>query len=416
MALPTIPQNTLTSTGLTLVSQAVWLNYFTLLFQTLYGSNVILTQDSPDGQLINIIIQVLLDNQDLTQQVFSSFDPMQAFGTTLDQRLGIAGIVRLSGTYSQVNITIQATQSTIIYGLDQTVNPVYTLSDSSGNQWELVTTTTLSAGSNINIIFEASSPGPINDVPGSIINQVTSVVGISAVSNPQGPFIIGTSEETDSAVKIRFQSSQQGYYTQLYTALSNVSGISSINIEENDTGQNVSTIPNTGTATITNANSIWVIVGGNPVSSEIANAIYQNRSAGCSMVGSQFFPVARPNGSTFTVYWDVVALVDLYVQLHLQSINGTTPPLVANVQNLLSTSASYSTTATWANATTSMTINGSTTGLAVGQLIQGTGISDNTFTTAISGSTVTFSPEAIASGSTASVHVFYPWNIPTGNR
>jgi hypothetical protein len=414
-SLPTIPTNTLTANGLTLVSQADWNTYFTAVFQALYGSDIVLTQDTPDGQLIGIIIQAILDNQDLVQQVYSSFDPTQAIGTALDSRLGLVGIVRLAGTYSLVNVTVTTTQPVQLYGLDQTAQPVYTLSDSNGNQWQLLNSITTSQGANVGIVFQASLPGPTTTTVSSITTQVTGVVGVSSVTNPQAPYQIGTAEESDVSAKIRLAQSRQAFFTSLYTALSNVSGITSINIQENDTSENDSEIPNTGTASSSNAHSIWVVVGGNASASSIANAIYQNRNAGCGMVGSTSAIVTRPDGSTFTVYWDVVALSDLYIEMWLTSIDGVTPPAVASVAEQLSTSSSYQYTATWSSAATSMTINATVGGdsvssIAVGQLVQGTGIPDNTFVTGVSTvastTTVTFSNAATAPGSTSAV-TFY---------
>lgn len=417
-SLPTLPTNSLTANGLTLVTQATWLAFFTAVFQGLYGSDVILTQDTPDGQLINIVIQAILDNQDLTQQVYSSFDPTQAIGTTLDQRLGLVGIKRLGGTFSQVGVTINTSQAITLFGLNQTAQPVYTLSDSSGNSWQLLNTITTAQGTNLGVIFQASLPGPINTTVNSITTQVSSVTGVASVTNPQVPFLIGTSEETDAAAKLRLSQSRQAYFTTLYTALGNISGVTSINIEENDTKTNNPLIPDTGTASDgDNSNSIWVIIGGSPDPSSIANAIYQNRTAGAGMVGSTSFTVTRPDGSTFVVYWDQVQLSDLYVEMWLQSINGITPPAVANIQNQLSAASTFLFTATFASASTSMVINGTIggdvlTNIAKGQLIQGAGIADNTFVTGVSVSngvtTVSLSNPTTAPGTTEQVSFFAP--------
>lgn len=326
-SLPSIPVSTLTNTGLALVTQAQWQTFMTAVFQGLYGTDIVLTPDSPDGQLMNIFIQVVLDSQELTRQVYTSFDPNQAFGVTLDQRLGLSGVIRLGGTFSLVNITVTASQGLTLFGLDQTVQPVYTIADSSGNQWQLQSTLTVSSGTNPNVIFQAASPGAINASPSTIINQVTVAPGVTSVTNPAGPYFVGVSEESDAAAKIRRQISQQAWFTQLYTALGNISGVSSIIISENDSD---STDDN-GTP----AHSIWVIIGGNPASSAVANAIYQARNAGCGMRGDTSFVVTRKDGSPFTINWDVVTSLPAFAQFFVQSIDGVNAPKVALIASSL---------------------------------------------------------------------------------
>ena len=75
--------NSLTATGLTLATQAELVAYYTQQYQQIYGSDTILTSDSPDGQLMNIFVQACLDLQDLVMQVYNSFDPDNAIGVKI---------------------------------------------------------------------------------------------------------------------------------------------------------------------------------------------------------------------------------------------------------------------------------------------------------------------------------------------
>lgn len=416
--LPAIPTAQLTSTGLTLPTAQDWQTFWAGngvtpgVFQVLYGSDIVLTSDTPDGQLIGIITQILLDNQDLVQQVYSSFDIMQAFGVTLDQRLLLGGITRLGGTYSKVNMTIVSSLPIQLYGLDQTAQPVFTVSDSNNNQYELVTSYVTSGGTDTNVIFQATLPGPITSAPGDITNQTSSIVGIGSVTNPSAPYTIGLAEETDAAAKIRFLSIQKGYYTQLYAALMGLSGMASVNIQENDTNSNNSSMPNTGTGSISNAHSIWVIVGGDAGNADIANAIYNNRPMGTGMLGSTSYVITRPNGSTFTVYWDIVQGVQIYVLFHVQSMDGKTVPQVANIEQQLSASATTGSTlsSSWASGATQLTLtanSGNGLLIAPGQVMVANDLAVGTTVIGIVESgpnwIVTFSPPAPSSGSSETV-------------
>src|ERR1700744_4144299 len=117
--------NSLTAQGLTTSTQPQLLAYYTAQYQSIYGADINLASDTPDGQWMNIIIQTVLDLQDLLTQIYNSFDPDNAIGTQLDQRVAINGIQRLAGTYSITNITLVLTQSVNLYGLDQTTQSVF---------------------------------------------------------------------------------------------------------------------------------------------------------------------------------------------------------------------------------------------------------------------------------------------------
>ena len=49
--------NALTATGLVLATQAELLAYYTTQYQNIYGADINLASDTPDGQMMNIQIQ-----------------------------------------------------------------------------------------------------------------------------------------------------------------------------------------------------------------------------------------------------------------------------------------------------------------------------------------------------------------------
>lgn len=363
--------NALGPTGLTTATQTELVTALTTSLQSIYGSDINLDPDSPDAQWLMNIIQQILDQEDLLTQIYTSWDLMQAVGTQLDNRCALIGIQRLGGTYSTVQMTIVTNQSVTIYGLDQGTNPVFTVADSSGNQWQLITTTNLNNGTNTDVLFQAANSGAITVQASQIQTAVTVVLGVTSVNNPSIQATTGVTQETDAAFRLRAMQSvalsSQGYLAGLRAALLNISGLTSVYLYENVTG----TTDGNGVP----GHSIWVIVAGTPVSpsvnawsstttysignlassggttyvsiqnnntnnavtntsywavyNPIPYTIYKKRSAGCGMYGSQSYTVTQVDGTPFIVYWDNVENETLFIQFTATSINGTQSPQLA---------------------------------------------------------------------------------------
>ena len=328
--------NSLTAAGLTTATYDELQAQYETNFETAYGDDINLASNTPDGQIIGNFVQSNLDVEDLISSVNTMFDPDQAVGVILDQRCAINGIRRQGGTYTVTPITVVTSRTLTLYGLDQTAQPVYTVADSQGNQWQLQTTqTSFVAGTNA-FNFQSATPGANSTVVNTITTQVTIVIGVVSVNNPTTFTTIGITEEQDSALKIRRQQStaisNQSFYDGLLAALKNINGVSSAFVYEND-----------GSTTDANSvpgHSIWVIVAGSGAAASIAQAIYSKRNSGCGMKGSVSFVITRSDGTPFTVFWDDVQEETLFIAAYLTSLNGVNPPNIAAIQAGLVTSFS----------------------------------------------------------------------------
>lgn len=326
--------NILDGNGLQTATRAEILAYYTAQMRAIYGADINLASDTPDGQMINLFIQSVLDLQDLLTQVYNTFDPDNAIGKVLDQRVAINGIQRQAGTFTVTPITIVASQSVNLYGLDQDAQEIYTVADNAGNLWELqVTELGVTAGTHV-YNFQAAIPGAQLTIPNTITVPITIVLGITSVNNPTTYSTLGINEETDAVLKVRRQKSvslaSQGYLAGLLAALENINGVTSAFVYENDTdATNVDGVP---------SHSIWVIVAGTGAEADIANAIYTKRNAGCGMFGSIDYTITQIDGSPFIVSWDDVTAVNLYIAFTATSINGTTAPNIAAIRAGLATS------------------------------------------------------------------------------
>lgn len=321
--------NSLSAAGLILSTREELITYYTEQYQNIYGADINLESDTPDGQMMNINVQAVLDMQDLLSQIYNSFNPDTAIGIVLDQRVAINGIQRQAGTYTITPVTVVVSQSVNLYGLDQDTQEVYTVSDNSGNRWFLEETQLgVTVGSH-SYSFRAEEPGANLTIPNTITIPVTIVLGVVSVNNPTAATTVGVNEESDAALKVRRQRSvslaSQGYLAGLLAALENIEGMTSAFVYENNTDITDSDgVP---------SHSIWVIVAGTAADADIAQAIYTKRNAGCGMFGTESYTITQIDGSPFTLYWDEVSTVNLFIKFTATSIDGVVSPNVNAIRD-----------------------------------------------------------------------------------
>lgn len=320
------------ATGLTIATLNDRITTLTTGMQTIFGASINVDPDSPDGQLINIVCQMIQDVAELIQSVNSMMDPDQAIGIILDQRVAFNNIQRQNGTFSQIIVNVTVSAAVSLPGLDQVSNPVFTVADNAGTQWNLISSVSLASAGTYGMLFQASQPGAVQSTPGTITVPVTIVLGVTSVSNPGTVSILGINEETDAALKIRRQQSvalgSQGYLNALEASLQNITGVTYARVFENTTGTtNSDGVP---------GHSIWVITNSNgAVNPSIAGAIYNGRNAGAGMKGTQTFNITQSDGSIFTVQWDVVVEINLFTTVTLSSANGINAPNFAAIDATL---------------------------------------------------------------------------------
>lgn len=285
--------------------------------KTIYGANINLEQNSPDEQLAANFAQMIADQNELIQDVNASFDPDQAVGVVLDQRVKINGLTRKEGTYTRVYVNIAFNGSTVIKGLDQyPVEECFQVSDSTGNILVCEQTTT---GVNLSIkevSFRALEYGPLIFNAGSVTTIVTPQLGVASVNNINSQYIQGSNEESDLELKVRRQinalnRSSVGEINNLFASLLNIEGVNYVNVLENTSDYpDANGIPSKG---------IWIIVDqieSEEVTKAIGEAIYFKRIEGTPMKvesdsssssgdwsNQGFYEITKPNGEPFFAYW-----------------------------------------------------------------------------------------------------------------
>lgn len=265
----------------------------------IYGPDINLDANSPDGQLLAIVTQASRDTLELIHQIASSFDPDQAVGRLLDQRCAINGVQRRAGTYTAVQVNVTTSRSLTLPGLDRSPDAPFTIADAAGTRYGLISTTALEAGTTA-CAFRALKLGAIAPAANSLTVVQTVTLGVESVNNPTAASTVGTEEESDYSLRLRRQQSvaraSVGFVGSLRSELMNVDGVTDVKIFENSTGSI--------DANAVSAHSVWVIVAGTASAGAIANAIYAKRHAGTGQKGNTMVGVLQEDGTYFDIRFD----------------------------------------------------------------------------------------------------------------
>ena len=90
-------------------------------FISIYGSDINVEQNSPDGQLINIWAQEKKDILDLFTQYYNNLDPDRVIGIPQQILYKLNGLTINAYTYSYVYVNVTTTQSVTLQGLDENI-------------------------------------------------------------------------------------------------------------------------------------------------------------------------------------------------------------------------------------------------------------------------------------------------------
>lgn len=326
----------LDNNGLTLETYSSILAYIQNAMNEIYatdGDLINFDSETPDGQFTNILAQISADARQLAAEIYNSFNPDNCQGTVQDQRYALNYITRKSGTFTVQNIDITVDRTVDLQGLDGNYDSLtassYTVSDNAGNQWYLLDSTTLTAGTT-SLPFRSQNLGLVQPTIGTITNQVTKVLGVTNVINSIAPTTLGEDEESDAEFRIRRNSSTATYGQNNYDAmlgqLLQITGVTTAKVYVNNTlNANTDITDKSGGIP---SRSVWVIVAGSANQDDIATTIYQN-SSGLPTVGDVSVDIPTTSQQIFTVNFDRANSESFYIRFKLKNTTGT--PLT-NVQ------------------------------------------------------------------------------------
>lgn len=294
-------------------------------YQNIYGDDITVSSDSPDGQRINIEAQAKADLLDYSKQVYNSFDVDTVIGDAQDRLYKINNVYRQNADFTYVVVNVTVSQAVNLDGLDDNALDLngtgYTVADEIGNNFILVNSVSLSNAGTYPLEFRAEKIGAVDVSPNTIVVMVTVVAGVSGVNNPAKQYLTGATQESDSAFRIRRNKSTaisaQGFYDAMEGQFLSIPNVTSAKVYENTpTSQE---IPQSAASS-----AIWCIIEGG-LDSDIAKIIYANRTFGCAMIGSTSATVTRADGTTFTALFDRPTPQDLYLDITIKSRTGLIP-------------------------------------------------------------------------------------------
>lgn len=267
----------------------------------IYGSDINIDPDTPDGELIGIFSQALADINEIIAGVYAFSDPTKAVGVWLDIQLKYVGLERNRQTYSYLNdVNIATVAGTVI--------PVgYTATDENGVEWQTVSAVT-AIGSSVSVQFRTSEYGPFHLASAKELIPKTVVLGVQSITTTSDS-LLGRLQESDESALMRFLRSysinnlddREG----LEAALLALNDVRDAKVYENFTGA-------------VDANGVdphsinVVIIGGDNV--EIANKIINKKSLGCGLQGAITETVFY-QGMDRDVKFDRATKVDISVKI-----------------------------------------------------------------------------------------------------
>lgn len=284
----------------------------------IYGADINVAPNSPDGQMINIVAQAKRDLLEFIQQVYDSFDPDQAIGVSLDERCAINGVFRRAGTFTVTNVTVITDRALTLAGLDTAPDAPFTVQDAQGNRFQLIATYAFGGGGTQVLAFQAATLGAVLTTLNTITIISTVTLGVLSVNNPTAATSVGLAEESDYNLRIRRANStalpSKGFLQGLYGGLLDLDGVTSVSVLEN--------VGSTTDANSIPGHSIWAIVAGGD-NTAIAQMIYLKRNAGCGMKGGVSVDITQVDGTIFAVLFDRPTAENLYISFNTAAVSGS---------------------------------------------------------------------------------------------
>lgn len=273
-------------------------------FRQIYGQNINLDPDTPDGQMIGILAQMKMDIEELAENIYKQLDPDLATGAWLEQRAAYAGLVRRQASYSYL-------RSVILTGEPNAQIPAGIIcSDPNKVRWILVQDVRLNAQGSAQADFRSESLGGFNLPQNTPLTIETITLGLQRVTTNEASEQ-GSDEETDAQLRQRF------FISRAKNAKNSVEAIES-GIRELPDVKQVRVMENIEGATDRNgvaAHSINVVVEGGE-DNAIAQVIYQNKGAGVGIQGGRSVNI-QSAGVPRTIKFDRATPVDIEIAMRL---------------------------------------------------------------------------------------------------
>lgn len=285
------------------------------LFQTLsdaykdiYGQDIDLDQESPDGQRVAIEAQARTDIEASLQWLYSQMDPDFNTGDMQQIIAKLHGLYLRPGSRSQRDLNVTTDRPVFLYS-------GYKIRDQSNQVWFVRQNVTIPAGTTT-VTFFAQDFGKVTGLIADTFTQLTPELGVLSITS-DAVAVVGRDEETPEEFRQRRNRSLENPATgstgAIFAKVAQLPGVTDLNIGENDTKVDN---PATGIP----ANSIWLVVEGGAVS-DIVEVIIKQKGGGTGVkgevTGRYIETLVRPDGSTLSIAHDMQFDRPVYIPLHI---------------------------------------------------------------------------------------------------
>jgi len=254
-------------------------------FRGIYGNDIDVAPDGPDGQMIGLLVQIRTDLEELGEDIYNQLDPDHAKGVWLEQRAAYAGLRRRLASYSYL-------RDVILSGRPGSIIPAGSLvADGNNIRWRSVSAVTLNADGSARADFRSEDLGAF-DVPADTVLAIKTVVLGWQAATTLGAAEVGAEEEQDPQLRGRFFRSRSRPATASAEAIeakiAELPDVRQVVCLENDTDVvDADGVP---------AHGINVVVdGGDDMA--IATVIRQNKPGGTAMRGKVVVNVPAGTGT-----------------------------------------------------------------------------------------------------------------------
>lgn len=274
----------------------------------IFGADIDLSAESPDGQLLGVFAEAIADCDELAEAVYNARSAAGARGAGLSRLVKLNGVTRKSSQFSTATVTLGGTPGIVIPAgslVGNSIDPTVV--------FETVGSNTIGGGGTVNASMRATVAGPLRANAGTLTAVITVISGWNTAVNGLDA-ALGTNGEPDPALRLRRSASvalpSQGILDGLYAALVGVEDVTRVAVYENPTD----IVDENGLP----RHSINVIVQGG-TEADIAFAIWLKKSVGVTQVGSVTHDVVDVQGISHTMRFD--RPIDAPIWISIQTVN-----------------------------------------------------------------------------------------------
>lgn len=288
--------------------------------KAIFGADINVDPDSPDGQLLGIFAGAKSDLDQLLEAIYNNFNPNNATGLGLSRLVQLNGIRRIAGAHSVDTVTFTGIENTVIESGYLVGNP------DTQHQFETQADATIGADGTVSVPAKCTTMGAVNIAAGTITKLINAQYGVSSVSN-LGTGSTGRAEETDAELRIRrlkcVAVASQGLVDSVLAGLLNDPNVTLATVVENRTdSEDANGLP---------PHSICAVVLGD-TDDNVAQIIWNTISCGCTWYGNATGTATDIRGNEHTVAFSRPVKVPIYVEMTIAKRTGYPNTAVSDIK------------------------------------------------------------------------------------